>query len=355
LLRNPDWNGLLELSEEHGVTSLLAGRLRAIDDAVTPAGFQHQLLEAQRFHMLSGLSLIAEMIRTLERFRTANVPALVLKGPALSLQAYGDATARPYGDVDFLVRHDDVYRATQIMIEAGFQANVPPAAVAADKIPGEYFFSRPNSKVIVELHTERTLRYFPNRLSSEELFERQSILDFNGHEVPTLSVEDALVFVCTHGAKHFWERLMWIADVAAMITRQRGMNWNAATEIASSLGAQRILHTGVLLAADLLDAKLPPMLEGKALEDRQARKLVTRVKIWLPAAGYAAPGLLGRAFFRARMRGGVLPGIGYVTRLSLAPTEDDWKRGQEHKSSRFRETARRLVRLAGKHGRASNS
>jgi len=55
--------------------------------------------------------------------------------------------------------------------------------------------------------------------------------------------------------------------------------------------------------------------------------------------------------FRLRMRGGFLPGIGYVTRLLLSPTEEDWKEGHEHKSSRILETGRRLVRLAGKYGR----
>ena len=54
------------------------------------------------------------------------------------------------------------------------------------------------------------------------------------------------------------------------------------------------------------------------------------------------------------MRGGFWPGIRYVTRLSLSPTEQDWREGREHKRSDYRDTVRRLVRLAGKYGRDPN-
>ena len=354
LLRKTNWDFLLELAEDHGVVGMVAARLHEFDETMVPAAFRGQLLERQRSHVLSALSLIAEMIGILNRFSEAGIQSLVLKGAALSLQAYGDATARQYGDVDLLVRQKDIYRATEIMTLAGFNADVPLAAVAAGKIPGEYLFSRPNSKVIVELHTEKTLRYFPNTLAMERLFDQNATLDLNGHAVPTLSSEDAVVAMCTHGAKHCWERLMWIADVSAMLSRQTGMDWEGVARIAESLGAQRIVYTGLLLARDLLHAPVPAAVEEQARADGWACKLASRIEAWLPAAGEASPGLLRRAVFRAQMRGGFLHGLGYLTRLVFSPTEEDWREGHEHKSSRLLETGRRLVRLVGKYGRDSN-
>ena len=354
LLQKPKWDLLLDLAEEHGVINLVAARLREYDERIVPAAVRSLLLERQRGHVLSALSLIAEMIRILDLFGDAGIQALVLKGPALSVQAYGDATARQYGDVDLLVRQRDIHRATEAMTLAGFHADVPLATVTAGKIPGEYLFSRPNTKVIVELHTEKTLRYFPNSLVIERVFEQQATLDFEGHAVPTLSSEDALVAMCTHGAKHCWERLMWIADVAAILSRQKQMNWEAVDRIAESLGARRIVRTGLLLACELVQARLPASVEEHARADRLAGRLVSKIATWLPAAGEASPGLFRRALFRAQMRGGFLPGIGYLTRLLFSPTEEDWREGHEHKSSRIRETGRRLVRLAGKYGRDPN-
>jgi len=351
LLNRCDWANLLRLAEAHGVVVPLAARIREVSGAPVPALFREQLLDMQRAQLLSGLALTAEMIRVLEQFAAAGIQALVLKGPALSLQAYGEATARQYGDIDVLVRHADILRATQSMTELGFDAHVAPEIVAAGKIPGEYFFSRPNTKVIIEVHTERTLRYFPNQLNVEELFAHSVALDFDGRKVPTLSAEDALVAMCTHGAKHFWERLMWIADVRAMVARQRILNWDVVGTIAQKLGVQRIVHTGLLLALDLLDAQLPAPVETRARADMGAAALVGRIKTWLPQGDGATIGLFRRALFRAQMRPGFWAGLGYVARLSLSPTEDDWREGHEHKRSRYRDAVRRLFRLAGKYGR----
>lgn len=353
-LQDAVWESLLQLAEAHGVVNLLALRLPEAQGVAVPEEFRRRLLESQRALLLSRLGLISEMLRALQRLGDAGVPALVLKGPALSLQAYGDATVRQYGDIDILVRHDHVFRATQTMIEAGFDAYVPTEAIASGKIPGEYFFSRPNTKVVIEVHTERTLRYFPHRLFVEDLFARSVKLECEGRVVTTLCLEDALVAMCTHGAKHLWERLMWIADVAAMVTRQQTLDWDAARDVAGKIGAQRIVNTGLLLALDLLSLKLPPHVEDAARRDAGANALVAKVLTWLPSGDGASSGLLGRAVFRAQMRGGFWPGIRYVTRLSLSPTEQDWREGREGKRSDYRDTVRRLVRLAGKYGRNPN-
>jgi putative nucleotidyltransferase-like protein len=354
LLQDARWDHLLELAEGHGVFNLLAQRIRERGDSAVPAAFRSRLLELQRMQALSNLGLIAEMIRVLEQFEAGGIQPLVLKGPALSLQAYGDAAARQYGDIDILVRHRDILPATREMLALGFQARVAPEIVAAGKVPGEYFFSRPNTKVIIEVHTERTLRYFPNQLSVEELFMRSARLDLNGRAVPTLSAEDALVSMCTHGAKHFWERLMWVADLAAMVAGHPDLDWSLAGAIAEKLGAQRILHTGLLLAQDLLRARLPELVLRQARADAGAVTLVGKVNTWLPQGDGASIGLLGRALFRAQMRHGFWAGLAYVARLSLSPTEDDWREGQVHKHSRYRDVMRRLFRLVGKYGRNSD-
>ena len=41
-------------------------------------------------------------------------------------------------------------------------------------------------------------------------------------------LEDEFVLNCIHGAKHFWERLMWPADIAAMTARHPEISWERA-------------------------------------------------------------------------------------------------------------------------------
>jgi hypothetical protein len=267
------------------------------------------------------------------------------------MQAYGDPAMRSYGDLDLLVRQRDIRRATELMSAAGYAPAVSLSAIDAGKIPGQYLFSHPHSNLLVELHNDLTLRYFPRRLPLEDFFARQIRVPLDGREAPALAIEDELVLICIHGAKHFWERLMWIADVAALVTRQTAIDWKRVADSARAVGAERMLHTGLRLASDLLKTQLPGEVLATVQTDGVAARLAEQTCKWLPAAGNAPPGLFERAAFRMRMRGSMLSAPAYLFRLSFSPTEDDWQAGSAGLAQRFFEIARRPLRLARKYGR----
>jgi hypothetical protein len=350
-----DWPRLLGLAEDHGVTGHLTARLLQFDQDLVPPATRQALVERQRVQIFITLKMNAELLRLLDRFEAAEIGVLVVKGPVLAVQAYGDSAMRSYGDLDLLVRQRDIRRATELMIADGYQAAVPLRAVDAGKIPGQYLFSNPDSKFLVELHNDFTLRYFPRRLPIEEFFARQIRVRLDAHEVPVLSVEDELVLICIHGAKHFWERLMWIADVAALVTRQSTMDWERVAESTNAVGAERMLHTGLRLAADLLHTPLPQKISAGVRADIAAVRLVEGILSWLPAAGYQNPGLFERATFRLRMRGGLISAPAYLLRLLLSPTEEDWQESSEESHHRFLDVIRRPFRLARKYGRSNKS
>ena len=212
---------------------------------LVPEEIRQMLLEHHREQVFSTLRMTAELFRLLELFTAKEIPALIVKGPALAMQAYGDPTMRSYGDLDFLVRQRDIRRATESLLAAGYEAAVPLSAIDAGKIPGQYFFFKTDTKLVVELHNDFTLRYFPRPLPIEEFFARQIRVCIDGHEAPALSVEDELVLICIHGAKHLWERLMWIADVAALVSRQTGIDWGRATASARAVRADHHAAHGV--------------------------------------------------------------------------------------------------------------
>ena len=355
LLRPVDWSRLLFLAEEHGVTGHLASRLSGFDASAVPQEIKQELLDRQRAQHFLTLRLTAELFRLLELFAAKDIPVVVVKGPVLAMQAYGDPAMRSYGDLDLLVRQRDIRRATESMLASGYQAAVPISAIDAGKIPGQYLFSKLDSKLLVELHNDFTLRYFPRRLPIEDFFARQIRVRLDAHEAPALAVEDELVLICIHGAKHFWERLIWIADVAALVSRQSGIDWDRARESAKAVRAEHLLHTGLRLAADLLHARLPETISAAAQSDAVSAKLVEGICRWLPAAGSAPPGLFERAVFRMRMRGGLFAAPAYLLRLSLSPTEEDWQADGQIRHNRFLDALRRPFRLARKHGRGGNS
>lgn len=349
------WSRLLLLAEEHGVVGQLAACLKECHAPSVPSEIKQELLERQRAQNFLTLRLTAELFRLLELFRAQRISALVIKGPVLAARAYADPGMRSYGDLDLLARQSDIRRVTELMIASGYRAAVGLDAVDAGKIPGQYLFFRPDSELLVEFHNDFTLRYFPRPLPIEDFFAHQTRVLLDAHEVPGLCVEDELVLICVHGAKHLWEKLSWIADVAALISRQTTIDWERASSSARRVGAEHLLHTGLRLAVDVLHAELPKEIAACVNDDAVAAKLTERVLHWLPSAGYAPPGLFERAMFRLGMRGNFLAAPAYLLKLSFSPTEDDWQPRGNLSNSRLLEALRRPFRLGRKYRRSSKT
>src|SRR5260370_32326750 len=112
LLRYADWTRMLVLAEEHGVVGHLAASLRDLEESLVPPEIRQTLADRQRERTFFTLRLTAELLRILDRFASEGIGALVVKGPVLAMQAYGDPAMRAYGDLDLLVRQQDIRRAT---------------------------------------------------------------------------------------------------------------------------------------------------------------------------------------------------------------------------------------------------
>jgi putative nucleotidyltransferase-like protein len=354
LLLPLDWSPLLVLAEDHGILGLIATQLRDFDESAVPSEARQKLRDWHRAHALFTMNLTAEMFRLFECFAASGVEALVIKGPVLSAQCYGDPGLRQYGDLDLIVRDKDILRSTERMISLGYEPSVPLKAIQAGKIPGEYVFRHSSTKLLVEFHTELTFRYHPRPLPVENLFKRQVRVNIDSHEVPALSPEDELILICIHGAKHFWERLSYIADVAAFVSKQK-LEWGRVKFAAEEVGGERMLNVGLRLAVDVLGATLPDNVAVLVRSDRVAGLLAGQIMRWLPAAGSEPPGIFARAMFRMRMRGGIFSGPAYLFRLSFSPTEEDWVAGAENKRHWFLDALGRPFRLARKYGNDGKS
>jgi hypothetical protein len=350
----PYWPGLLALAGDHGMLPQLAARIRAADPALIPPEIRELLQASQRSQTIFTLSLAAELFRILDRFASSGVEILLTKGPALAARCYDNPGSRQYGDLDFIVRDRDIRQATKIMIEVGYEPKISLKSIEAGKFPGEYVFSHRDTKVLAEFHTERTFRYHPRPLPLEKLFARRASVRFDGRDVPALSVEDELILNCIHAAKHFWTRLMWVADIAALISRQ-SIDWDRALDAVQEVSAERMLRVGLLLAIDVLGARVPPQIDRFMRADGDALRVSAQITKRLPLGESVIFGVFRRAAFRVKMRGGLLQGMGYLLRLSLSPTEEDWVSGSEEKRSWLLDAAVRPFRLARKYGRDESS
>lgn len=322
-----DWAYLLSEAAENSITPLLEKQLCAVVPEPIPPEYLSQLRNASRANTVRCLYMVAELNKILELFESHGIRSIPYKGPVLAQQAYGDITLREFEDLDIILRQRDLPQAHEILLGLGYHPKFPwilsPGA-AASLVPGEYNYRDIERRIMLELHTEMTLRHFPVAPNLDDFSKRLVAVRLNGRDVPTFCAEDALPILCIHGSKDFWERISWVADIAELIQAHPQLDWDAVRHRAESLMAQRMLYLGLTLAARLLSAPVPRDTLESAAIDVSVAAFANEVEARLMRRELTPLDAAGRFHFRRRAVPGGVAGWRYAIRLSVVPAEEDW-------------------------------
>jgi len=137
---------------------------------------------------------------------------------------------------------------------------------------------RADNGLVVEIQWGITESLFCFPLDFDDLWERRETLPLAGVELSSLALEDLLLLLCVHGAKHRWEQLKWICDISELVDAyQQKIDWNKALDRARLLGGERMLLLGLFLAHDLLGTDLPIKTLEKIASDPQIKWLTGKV------------------------------------------------------------------------------
>lgn len=254
-----DWDDLLEQAEQHQVSPLLH---RALDDperrAVVPAAAMERL-EASYFNTAAGnASLFAQLTGVLEALRAAGAPVIGLKGAHLAEIVYGNLTLRSMGDVDLLVRREDLPRVEQVLTGLGYHPQEIRSArdysVHRHLLP----FVRAGAFPI-EIH--RTIDESGQfEIDVEGLWGRARAARIAGVEALVLSPEDLLLHLCLHTAfQHgFRVPLRQICDLAETVQRYGPeLDWRGLVRTAETSGLGKVCYYALAVAESLLGAAIP--------------------------------------------------------------------------------------------------
>lgn len=319
-----DWDFLLRTAAENSVLPLLALQLPATAPEAFSAEQLERLRAGARAAGIRSLQLSAELIRVVEVLRAEEILAMPYKGPVLAAQAYGDLALREFEDLDIVLPQRDIARANEVLRRLNYRPRFPWIFDASALVPGEYNYFDEARRVIVELHTERTLRHFPVAPDLDDMSRSAAPVALGGHEVLTFCAEDTLVLLCVHGTKDFWERISWIADVAEFVQRETRLDWERVFRRAEQLKTQRMVLLGLALAWRVLDAALPEQIRARVEADSVAMAVAAEIGSRLVARDAPVRSAARSFHFRRMMVPGALDSWRYGLRLATAPAEEDW-------------------------------
>ncbi|WP_109484766.1 nucleotidyltransferase family protein [Occallatibacter savannae] len=316
------WDLVIEHARRHGLLPILYRRVE-FADFVPPEALQQMKTEFERnaFHCMTNAE---ELLGVLDAFQQAGIAAIPFKGVVLAASAYGDMTLRSAGDLDLLIRFDDLNRASQILQQRQYVLKTSTLEDGSPEAENyfEYHFERPADGMILELRwrLELTQPRYRHNLGLDWAWPRRKSITVAGADVTSLDPVCSLLVLCMHGSKHAWSRWIWVCDVAMLIESEPALDWEFARREARRVGLERCLALGVLLA-NLAGANVPLPALTSFEADEDAKNMATFFVSHIFQSPGAVPGgpvpyflrILG---FRDRMRCLFSPAI-------LKPNERD--------------------------------
>jgi hypothetical protein len=265
-----DWTRFLQIAAQERAEAVVARRFRDLGIALPTAVDKELKVTALRADLRMA-RLAQRLDETLQAFKTAALPVMLLKGAALGKTVYGFVPSRPMLDLDILVPGDRRQEALAIALATGWVStplsqyqdfysehhHLPPLA---DQRTGQFN---------LELHTGLMTAGHPFNWPIEEIWARARALPDGLGQVPSMS--DMLL----HNAIHFaWSHMSrfgpWRAfrDTMAL---HASINWDdfvaechkrrAASAAYWTLSLARI-HAGVPIPETVEAALQPPLPFG---------------------------------------------------------------------------------------------
>jgi len=276
-----DWDYTMHEALYHGTIPVLFWNLSRFAGDDVPETMLNKLRASYNAIACWNLYLTGELLKLLNLFRERGIRALPLKGPALAAAAYGNLSLRQFCDLDILVSREDMLKAKEVLLLQGYHPKLALTAgeeAAYLKSHHDYKFVRSKDRVVVEIQWGVTQWSFAFSFDFEDAWNSHQVISLAGASVLNLAPEVLLLMLCVHGAKHRWEQLKWISDIAELVDANRKkIDWQRLTGQARAQGGERMLLLGLFLAYDLLGAELPQETLQSIHNDPQVKLLAGQV------------------------------------------------------------------------------
>lgn len=258
------------MTYSHGVFPLVYNTLKIYSDLIPDV----KLIYMKKIYMdivKQNMLMTSELLTVLKLLKENSIKSIPFKGPILSNVAYGNVISRQYVDLDILILDNkELLNVYKLLTNNGFTTEVDIALMTNEiyiKKGSDIQFYNIKNNILIEIHWQ----LFRNELSKynfDKLIYTNIIIEkLNYQEIEILSNEFKLVYLCSHGTKHIWERIEWIIDIDKLIKNTQ-INWKLVENIAKETNSSKMLKLGLLLTNKLFQTEIPNNMISKIEEKK---------------------------------------------------------------------------------------
>jgi Uncharacterised nucleotidyltransferase len=280
--RPVDWDRFAALASQHRVEPLVWRKLRLRSELELPATVALRLENADQRNALHCLTLTSCLVELADRLASDGITAIPLKGVCLAARYYDAVSSRHAGDIDLLVAPEDLARADRTLKEAGcVQISSKTHAAVSDSFVEDpnfvhhlSYLTRAGVPLEVHFRLNQNPALLPLRVS--EIIACATTVRFGKTDLLAMPDDLQFLFLAIHGARHEWERLQWIYDIALMVHKASPGEVRAWIDLAKRYGVYNPAIQSLAMAHHLLGVAVPPEVAAARARSLRVRYMERR-------------------------------------------------------------------------------
>lgn len=193
------------------------------------------------------LALDAHTGEVARALQSADVRAILLKGPTVARWLYDQGDLRGYVDIDLLVSKGDWIMATNVLRDSGFEPSGAEVALPYGRRPHAETWIRERDGLMVDLHSTLPGVGVSRESAWTVLSANTLSTTVGGVELETLSESGRALLVVLHAAHHGCRNTQAMSDLTRALARVADPTWHVAVALAQRLDAVPALAVGLRL------------------------------------------------------------------------------------------------------------
>ena len=282
----PSWSELLRTSQNEGFSYLLyKGIIKKGISA--PPFIKESLKQGYIYNWGRNIRILEELAALLRAFES---PVIVLKGAALLSSVYEDFGLRMLGDVDILVKPEDVPKIDKVLSQSGYQSDHTLSFYRVTNYLNSLVYGKNGSPLLLHLHWHLINNALPNyiyaeKINMDKLWEEAIPLKVRQADTLCLAPHHQLLHLSEHAMKHSYNTLIHVWDIHQVINHwKEKLDWERVCTDAEEFQLKGPLFYSLWLCKEYFGTPLPHEIldtlspQHKGIGERVFSKLLRQGK-----------------------------------------------------------------------------
>jgi len=221
------WPEVLSISQNEGLSFLLY-KSAAKKNINIPFSVKQSLKQEYIYNWGRNIRILEELAALLRVFKN---PVIVLKGAALLSSVYEDFGLRMLGDVDILVKPEDVPKIDKVLSQSGYQSDHTLSFYRVTNYLNSLVYGKTGSPLLLHLHWHLINNALPNyvyaeKINMDKIWNEEIPLKIRESNALCLAPHHQLLHLSEHAMKHSYNTLIHVWDIHQVISHgKEKLDW----------------------------------------------------------------------------------------------------------------------------------